>query len=514
MTWFNTRPITRKLTLIILLTSSIALLAASAAFVVNDVYTYRGQLERELRITAEIIGSNSSAALQFGDPESAEENLRALTVEPHALAAYLFTADGTRLASYLREDYQEQAVPEIPDQDTQFLDRDAMAYFYPIMYSGEHVGTMYLRFSLEPMYVRLQRYAGIVALILIVAIGVALLISMRLKRIITWPILSLVDTTKRVSSEKDYSIRAAKQTDDELGLLVTGFNEMLSEIETRDAELETHRHHLAEQVAAQTAELRHINAELVLAKDRAEEASRLKSALLNNLSHEFRTPIAGILGIASVLQAELEEEHQEFMEMIEDSGKRLMTTLNAVLNLARLEANDFQLAVVPVDCGREVSKIVASYQRLAKQKGLTLTCSVQENLPLASLDLEGVDMIVQSLLSNAVKFTEEGEVSVRVTAPGDAVRITVRDTGIGIGAGFLPFIYEPFKQESTGLARTYEGTGIGLAIAKRMVDRMKGRIHVRSTVGEGSLFSVCFRRDALAQRTLRPVMPKVHRLAS
>lgn len=500
---FATLPITRKLTVIILLTSATALLAASAAFFVNDFLTYRALLERELQITAQIIGSNSSAALQFGDPVSAEENLQALTAEPQALAAYLFAANGTLVAQYVREGYEPAPVPDIPENGAQFFDREVLAYFHPVHFGGERVGTIYLRFSLAPIYTRLQRYLGISFIILLLAGGVALLIGIRLKRIITWPILRLVDTAKNVTAERDYSVRAVKQTEDELGLLADGFNEMLGEIEVRDAELETHRNHLADQVAAQTAELRHINAELVEAKDRAEEASRLKSALLDNLSHEFRTPIAGILGIASVLHDELEDEHQEFMQLIEQSGKRLMDTLNAVLTLARLEANDFHVQPVPTNCGRLIAKVVATYQRAAEQKGLTLTCRLQEELPLARVDPEGLELIMESLLSNAVKFTDKGHISVYVRATEDVLRISVDDTGIGIGAGFLPLVYEPFKQESAGLSRQYEGNGIGLAIAKRMVDRMNGHIHAKSIVGQGSRFTVCLPRTVVVSAQLQ-----------
>lgn len=238
---------------------------------------------------------------------------------------------------------------------------------------------------------------------------------------------------------------------------------------------------------------------LVRAKEQAEEVARLKSAFLANMSHEIRTPLTGIIGFAGVLADEVSDEHREFVTLIERSGRRLLQTLNSVLDLARLESNQMDLDLRIVDVAELVEDAVTLLEPLAKDSGNRLIIEASRPGPLCSLDSACLDRILNNLVGNALKFTHDGDVRVRVTASGDAVRIEVRDTGEGIDAAFVPHLFDEFKQESSGLRRQHEGSGLGLTITRRLVELMHGTISVESEKGVGSSFTVSFPLAAPAQ---------------
>ncbi len=233
---------------------------------------------------------------------------------------------------------------------------------------------------------------------------------------------------------------------------------------------------------------------LVKAKEQAEEVARMKSAFLANMSHEIRTPLTGILGFAGVLAEEVEDEHREFVQLIEKSGKRLLETLNSVLDLARLEADQMEVDVDQLDVGEQVEEVVRLLTPLASEKGLHLETIVEAPGVQARLDSGCLNRILNNLVGNAIKFTASGSVTARVTADSKRVTIQVEDSGIGIDEEFLPNLFEEFKQESTGIGRSHEGSGLGLTITRRLVEIMHGTIEVESEKGVGSTFTVSFPR--------------------
>ena len=240
-------------------------------------------------------------------------------------------------------------------------------------------------------------------------------------------------------------------------------------------------------------ERKRIEQDLRKAKLEAEEMSRLKSAFLNNMTHEIRTPLAGILGITAILSEEITGEHREFIHLIENSGKRLLDTLSSVLDLSLIESGSVQLNIEGVRVLGLVRDKLQFLDPLAHRKGLTLTLGRAEDVK-ALLDYSALDRILDHLIGNAIKFTSEGGVEVEVLPEGDRVLIRVRDTGIGISPEFQSHMFEAFKQESTGTDRSYEGSGLGLAIVKHLVERMDGTISVESTPGKGSVFTIAFPR--------------------
>ncbi len=232
--------------------------------------------------------------------------------------------------------------------------------------------------------------------------------------------------------------------------------------------------------------------QLLEAKSAAEDMARLKSSFVANMSHEVRTPLTAILGFATVLGEELEGEQRELVEIIKQSGERLLETLNSVLDLARLESEALGLDPRALNLGDELLAAARLFGPMAEEKGLALELEVPDEAVRAQLDRALLHRVVSNLLSNAIKFTEEGEVRIVLVSPGNEVQIQVKDTGIGIDESFQPHLFEEFKQESTGLARTHTGSGLGLAITRHLVERMHGQIEVHSAKGEGATFTVTF----------------------
>jgi CheY-like chemotaxis protein/nitrogen-specific signal transduction histidine kinase len=252
------------------------------------------------------------------------------------------------------------------------------------------------------------------------------------------------------------------------------------------------------------SEIKGYQAELMAAKETAEEMVRLKDSFLANMSHEIRTPLTGILGFAQVLKQEVGGEHQELVQFIQEGGKRLLNTLNSVLDLAQLEANTVQPSIKTIDLCQEVAECSALLEPLAVMNGLTFTLETPPDPLYVDIDKRYLCRIINNLVANAVKFTEQGGVAIAVEGDSESVAVRVRDTGTGISEDFMPYIFDEFKQESTGLSRSHEGSGLGLAITRKLVELLKGKISVRSKKGVGSEFVVTFPRQA--QNTDRPTV--------
>lgn len=294
-------------------------------------------------------------------------------------------------------------------------------------------------------------------------------------------------------------VRRLQRRQEELEQVV---EERTSELRAHEVELKRVNEGLESEVQRQLdvilEERRRYEGELISARDRAEESARLKSAILNNMSHEIRTPISAILGFSEILSMEVKGELKEFVQYIDENGKRLLNTLNSVLDLSRIESEGVVLQPEPFDATTPVRGAADMLVPLAARKGLRFQVALPEELPVVS-DQFGVERIAGNLISNAIKFTEHGQVDVSLEADGDDFVLVVRDTGVGISESFIPHLFEPFKQESGGLARSHDGSGLGLALVYRYVTAMGGVISVQSAKGQGSAFTVRLPRAPVAQ---------------
>ncbi len=231
---------------------------------------------------------------------------------------------------------------------------------------------------------------------------------------------------------------------------------------------------------------------LKTAKERAEEMNRLKTSFLNNVSHEVRTPLNSIMGFSSLLHETLEgTDHAAYAASIQTSGKRLLETFESILDLSRVESNTLALHPSHISLDAEVRRIANSIVPDAEQKHLKMCVEIETPVD-AYVDAHYFERVLRNLIVNAVKFTSEGFVKIVLDRMPNTeyAEIKIMDTGIGISEEFLPHLFEEFYQESDGLARNYEGTGLGLRIAKRLLDAMGGTLAVESAKGKGSCFTI------------------------
>ncbi len=280
---FQDIPIKRKLTAIIMIASTVALLLVSAGFVTYELVTYRQTMTRDLSTLAEIFGNQSTAALTYGDKKTAGEILAALRAKKHIVGAALYDKDGRLLASYSGTLGAAVSVPKIPEPDALRFQNNALVLFRAIQLDGDFVGTIYLQSDLQELHERFVRYAAMILLFMLASWVVTLLLSALLQRIISRPIFHLAETARTVSGEKNYSVRAVKHGSDELGQLIDGFNEMLSQIQQRDSELQHAHDKLEVRVAERTQDLRAEIAE----RKRAESALKqqfVRISLLNQIT--------------------------------------------------------------------------------------------------------------------------------------------------------------------------------------------------------------------------------------
>jgi len=265
------------------------------------------------------------------------------------------------------------------------------------------------------------------------------------------------------------------------------------ELEKEKSEVETRIKLRTWQLADANKSLKEQTEELLHAKNKAEEADRTKSNFLANMSHEIRTPLTSIIGTADILMEDVIGENAELVEMIYKGGHRLMDTLNSVLDLAQLEGQSMKLNRQATNLVEEVEAVSELFSNRALSKGLGLEVIIEGQGPFYSdLDKAAFDRVLQNLIGNSMKFTEQGKITVLVKGEADHLKVVVTDTGIGIGEEYLPKIFDQFSQESSGESRAFEGNGLGLALCKGLVEMMDGIIQVESELGVGTSFTVEF----------------------
>lgn len=250
---------------------------------------------------------------------------------------------------------------------------------------------------------------------------------------------------------------------------------------------------------------RQMEEELIAEREKALQSVRFMNEFLANMSHEIRTPLAGVIGFAEVLEEELPNEHQEIAQLIASGGNRLLNTLNSVLDFAKLRADNHSLLLSPLNVVEFAQKKCELLSSLAGRKGLRIDFECDQEVHFAMLDPGSLDRILNNLIGNAIKYTNKGIIKVSLSATPKAIELTIKDTGVGIDPKFLPYIFEPFRQEHMGDDRPFEGVGLGLTITKHLVDLMHGEIKVISKPKEGSMFTVRFPPIA---KNLEALLPK------
>ncbi|KQW00321.1 hypothetical protein ASC87_18685 [Rhizobacter sp. Root1221] len=513
------RTVSRKLLSVALLTTLVAVVLAIAAISAYFLRADYRNLAADLRTQAELVGHMSAPALAFHDRTLARNNLNLLRLRPEVLSAIIYDAEGRVFASYTAPN-QALRQPATLEGDTVRMDGNELSVFTRIVQDQEMLGTVHLRVDHE-LFDRLIGLGGIGALVTVLAMGVAYLLSTRLQKVVTAPILSIADIARGVVERRDYSRRAQKVSDDEVGMLADSFNDMLSEIQKRTEELERSNHDTEREVAERgraqqevmrlntelelrvrerTLQLEASNDQLSVAKAVADEANQAKSEFLSSMSHELRTPLNAILGFAQLLDSDSmpvsPEKRHEYLAHILKAGKHLLVLINEVLDLAKVESGTLSLSLEPVNLADVFRECREMIEPTAVQRRVRLVFTPPATLNVVA-DRTRLKQVLLNLLSNAVKYNREGGSVVVGAAPAGVcqVRVSVQDTGKGLDRHQQSLLFQPFNRLGQE-AGPEEGTGIGLVLTKRLVELMGGQIGLSSTVDVGSVF--WFELDASA----------------
>ncbi|MFN3650895.1 MAG: response regulator [Armatimonadota bacterium] len=480
MVAFRNASIQQKLTVITMLTSSVVLLVAGLCFILNDVATMRQSKERDLTALAQIIGTNAASAVTFQDQEAARQTLAALSAKPRVAAAGIYTADNRAFAAYGRPGHPPPPSLTRFRSDGRYYEDDHLSLYQPMMVDGERIGTIYVIADLQDIEARVKQSLLIVGMIFLVCLLVAFALGSRLQRVISGPILELARVARVVSHDKDYSVRAPRGNKDEIGLLIDGFNEMLSQIEKHD-------HHIQQ-----------VNEQLMDSEQRALAANQAKSLFLAKMSHELRTPLNAIIGYSEMLQEEAEDLGEEDLipdlQKINSAGKHLLALINDILDLSKIEAGKMEVYLEEFEIAPLIEEVVSTVRPLVDKNANRLEVRCGEGLGTMRADLTKVRQALFNLLSNASKFTDQGTITLEVerepVSSGDWMRFRVSDTGIGMTPEQMAGLFQEFTQADASTTRKYGGTGLGLVISRRFCQMMGGDINVSSEFGRGSTFTI------------------------
>jgi signal transduction histidine kinase len=473
-------PIRQKLMLIALLTTGGTLLLAGTALILFNAERFRREMVVDLSTLAEIVAQNSTAVLSFKDTVAGTETLRSLSARKPIVAAGLYGKDGRLLARYQRDPGVE--LPPRPAEDSADFGDDGLVVFHPVKLKGERIGTVYLRSDLSELTSRIEVQALTVGAVFLASGLAALFLSSRLQRLVSGPILDLSETARAVSENQDYSLRAEKRGRDELGQLVDAFNQMLGQIQQRDSALQEAKEELERRVDERTRELARRNEELHQSNKELDDFAYIAS-------HDLKEPLRGIHNFSNFLLEDyadkLDGEGRSKLETLMRLTRRMEVLIDSLLQFSRLGRVD--LAMDRVDLNEIVAGVLDSLAITLQEEKVEVR--IPRPLPKVRADRARVGEIFSNLIVNAVRYNDKPQkrVEIGVTNGSRPPVFYVRDNGIGIPEKHHDAVFRIFKRLH-GRDKFGGGTGAGLTIVKKIVERHHGRIWLESPPGEGTTF--------------------------
>jgi signal transduction histidine kinase len=488
-----------KLITITMLTCFTALLLAGTGYILWEWTNLRSIMARNLSTQAEMIAENCKAALAFEDKEDLSEILQGLHVEPSIVFGCVYNRKNEVFVSYYSRKIEQHAQPPAFKVDGYTFSGGYLTVFKTIILENEIIGGVCLQSDLHPLYAMLNRGVYIILSVLVLAFLTAYLVSSWLQRIISEPILDLAGTAKAVSEQKDYSKRAVSHSQDEVGVLIDTFNEMLEQIQQRDSALVKAKDDLEKRVQLRTADLTTVNVQLTREiqereKSEAKQAELLKTLAKTNeelkdfayiVSHDLKAPLRGICTLADWIKNDyadkFDQDGREQMDLLQARVNRMHCLIEGVLQysrvgrikeeLVRINLNDLVPEIIDMICPPENIKI-----------------TIEDELPEVICEQTRILQVFQNLLSNAVKYMDkaEGRIKIGCVENDGSWIFSVSDNGPGIEEKYFEKIFQIFQTLSP--RDEFESTGVGLTVTKKIVELYGGRIWVESVPGQGSTF--------------------------
>lgn len=485
--------------------AGVVLLVSTLISSVSTLHHKRADMLGQLEGLAAVVATNSEAAILFKDSRAAADSLASLSALPEILGACIET-DAKQVFAQFPASAQAALFKSV---ETRALNQGlpwlaSRAHFvYPIHNKAEarELGHLSLVVDLRDMWGEFFRDILLMLLAGTVLFVLALLTAQRLARRISEPIEAMAQTSRHVGQTGHYGLRLKKTSNDEVGELVDAFNKMLSEIDARDKSLQYQQAHLEQQVQMRTAELE-------LARDAAEAASRAKSDFLASMSHELRTPLNAVLGFSQLMRADetLPTQAREQAAEVERAGRHLLALVNDVIDMARIESGRMQVSMEPVLVRQLFEECCELVSVQAQKGGVDIQLpEFDDDLSRLTVNADAVRLrqALVNLLSNAIKYNRLGGwVRLSVDLVQAKVRIQVQDSGPGIELSKQSRIFKAFDRLGAEFG-VIEGSGIGLAITRRLVQAMGGEIGFWSRPGEGSLFWIELAVDVPVEYPLR-----------
>ncbi len=469
-----------KLLRVALITTVIALGIAGAAMMSVDLSRYRANSAADLTTEAAMLSVSIAPALAFDDHATAMRDLSAFKARQRISAAAIYGANGNVYASFVREN-AEPLPTQVPVQGLR-MSGERVELTRRVERNGELLGFIYLRGRYD-ILARLQDYLGIFSMVTLLSIAVAFYLSRGLRRAISEPLDSMAAIARTVVTRRDYSLRAAKTDDDDIGVVVDAFNNMLQEVETRSQALERSNSALTQEIR-----MREKSQEALKAADRR------KDEFLATLAHEMRNPLAPIRHAVKILESKgLEsDQHGWAREVIGRQVRRMALLLDDLLDVSRITQGRLDLKTESVSLASLVEAALETARPLLEAKRQELTVELPARPVQLLVDPLRISQALSNLLTNAAKYTDVGgRIALSAQVLPQGLRMSVRDNGIGIEPDALPGLFEMFSQVNSAIARSEGGLGIGLALVKGLVGLHHGSVEVRSEgPGMGSEFTI------------------------
>jgi len=464
-------------------TTALALLVTAVLLVLYDVSYYRRAWLSDLTTQANLVGRASAPALAFDDSAAAGKNLELLAVRPRIVSAALYTRRGTLFAEYLRPGETATPFPQVNPPDGYRIVNERVWMAQPVFDPTGRVGTVYLEAKYE-LGRRLISYLAIIGMVLALSLLVAGVFSYRLQSVFTAPLLAMTEVSHRVRSKRDYSLRVTKTTQDEIGELVDTFNSMLEEVGQRTLALEESNRSLQREM---------------LVRHEAEQALRAadqrKDEFLATLAHELRNPLAPIRNALELIRRRPDDREVSgsAREIMERQLRQLVRLVDDLLDVSRITRGSLTLQREPVLLGRVIQNALDVARPLIEGRGLRFVVSLPPEPVLLEADLARLSQAILNLLDNAAKFTPPGgSVVLAGQIENGFLALTVTDSGVGIPGDKMAEIFEMFAQLDRTHERPYSGLGVGLSLARRLVELHGGTLTAESEgAGRGSRFTLC-----------------------